>query len=226
MTKHKFNTHHAEILLSKLNIETAWIRVDPDSEYHKTYNAIVNFAECVVDDCKNGSEKVLACATYGWMPTIMKKFCLKKTGLDHPIRQIKEVRKDDEALNLLEKMSSESLVKNSWIGASKFMHFLNPSIFPIWDTRVAEKFSEHCISFTFKDDSDRKTLKIPSAYSFANNKENYQKYTAFMLEQRQKKHEWLQPLSDRFSDEKSYRPTDIRLLEIMLFHQKHTLSKA
>ena len=60
---------------------------------------------------------------------------------------------------------------------------------------------------------------MPTAYSFANNKENYQKYTAFILEQQQKKYQWLQPLSDRFCREKLYRPTDVRLIELMLFHK-------
>ena len=200
-------------------METAWTRLDPNSEYHDTYNAIVNFAATVVDDCEKGSSKVLACATYGWMPTIMKKFCLKKTGLERPIQKIKDVKNDCEALNLLNQMNSESLIKNSWIGASKFMHFLNPSTFPIWDTRVAEKFSEHCINSKFSSGSHEDTSKMPTAYSFANKKENYQKYTAFILEQQQKKYQWLQPLSDRFCREKLYRPTDVRLIELMLFHK-------
>lgn len=219
MTKHIFNVKYAEKLLSALAIEAAWARADPKSEYHDTYNAIVNFSTTVVDDCKEGSDKVLACATYGWMPTIMKGFNLANSNLEQPIYSIRHANGKYEALCLLQKMGGKGIIKNSWIGTSKFMHFLNPSTFPIWDTRVAEKFSEHCINHALKREKLQSSSKMPSAYSFANKLENYQKYTSFMLSQLELGHEWLRPLADIFCREKGYRPTDLRLLELMLFHK-------
>ena len=219
MSKHIFTADFAKQLLAGLNSDSAWQRVDAGSEYHKTYNHIVCFAQGVVDNCPKGSGNLLACATYGWMPTIMRDFDLTKSGLSQPIRSIREVKSSDGAVSLIKKMGHKGIIKNSWIGASKFMHFLNPSIFPIWDTRVAEKFSEHCIKHAVRQGVGQRIQYVPSAYSFANKKENYLNYTYFMLQNLKNQYEWLEKISFRFFKEKGYRPSDLRLLELMLFHR-------
>lgn len=220
MTKHRFTVDFANHIFDNLNNEKAFKRVDTSkqgSEYHKTYESITTFAQEVIDNCPKGSANLLACATYGWMPTIIRDFDLSGSGTTYPIRRFKEAKNIEEASCIIQGMTSNGIIKNSWIGTSKFMHFLNPSIFPIWDTRVAEKFSEHCISWTLMTESRQERIKMPSAYHFANKKENYEKYTSFMLESLKNKYEWLGPLSDRFSQKYKYRPTDLRLLELMLF---------
>lgn len=222
-TKHVFTDKHAATLLSGLTSETAWERIEKEEDkkggYHSSYQAILDFAQTVADNCSEKREHVLACATYGWMPTIMKDFNLEKSGIPRPIQRIKEVGSTEGANSLIKEMGSEGIIKNSWVGASKFMHFLNPSFFPIWDTRVAEKFSRHCINHALSVENEQKKSEMPSAYNFANKKENYHKYTEFMLKNIDKKYEWLEPLSDKFLKTYNYRPTNLRLLELMLFYK-------
>jgi hypothetical protein len=221
-TKHLFTTKHAATLLSGLTSETAWDRIEKEDKkggYHSSYQAILDFAQTVGDNCSEKREHVLACATYGWMPTIMKNFNLEKSGIPRPIQRIKEANSKEGAISLIQEMGGGGIIKNSWVGASKFMHFLNPSFFPIWDTRVAEKFSEHCINHALSVESEQKKSKMPSAYNFANKKENYLKYTTFMLHNIDKKYEWLEPLSAKFLKTYNYRSTDLRLLELMLFYK-------
>ena len=51
------------------------------------------------------------------------------------------INKNDEAVLLLNSLPNNSPVNNSWIGLSKVLHFINPDIFPIWDSRVAKCFN-------------------------------------------------------------------------------------
>ena len=79
---------------------------------------------------------------YGWMPTI------PQLGR---IMQWDQQRKSDLTATLTRAVNGNvptdvelaelmAFSNNSMIGASKLLHFLNPSTFPIWDTRVARAF--------------------------------------------------------------------------------------
>jgi hypothetical protein len=84
---------------------------------------------------------------------------------------------------------------------------------------VAEKFSGHCINHALSVEGEPKKSDMPNAYFFANKKENYLKYTKFLLQNLNHKYKWLGPLSSRFLKTYNYRPTDLRLLELMLFYK-------
>ncbi len=79
---------------------------------------------------------------YGWMPTIPKlqKIMLwnevKKQNLVKILNQAKHgIVPSKQNLELL-----KSFCNNSIVGGSKLLHFLNPEVFPIWDSRVARAF--------------------------------------------------------------------------------------
>jgi len=106
-TKHLFTTKHAATLLSGLTSETAWDRIEKEDKkggYHSSYQAILDFAQTVGDNCSEKREHVLACATYGWMPTIMKNFNLEKSGIPRPIQRIKEANSKEGAISLIQEM--------------------------------------------------------------------------------------------------------------------------
>ncbi len=76
-------------------------------------------------------------AVYSWMPTMM--------GLLSPISVLEAYARElpnftaDNAPDVLAKFT-DGIIGNSWVGTSKALHVLRPSVFPIWDSRVAWVF--------------------------------------------------------------------------------------
>ena len=50
-----------------------------------------------------------------------------------------DVKRPEDARNFVEGFAS-SPINNSCVGLSKSLHFINPEIFPIWDSNVAKTF--------------------------------------------------------------------------------------
>lgn len=83
---------------------------------------------------------------YGWMPTIpdlQRVVDLNPTTRAAVLKTLDNARgwlalcPSDAARILLE---VQNFTNNSLVGASKLLHFLNPQVFPIWDSRVAKRF--------------------------------------------------------------------------------------
>jgi len=94
--------------------------------------------------CVGLSEFRAAAQVYGWMPTI-----LKSAGIADAIdREDGRLVRFLNAARLAKKpgLSVEDIelisvfTNNSTVGASKLLHFLNPRVFPIWDSRVAKRY--------------------------------------------------------------------------------------
>lgn len=70
--------------------------------------------------------------TYGWMPTI---FDFRSKNFNEALVILNKAKKDIiptvEDLTLL-----KGLFNNSLVGTSKVLHFINPNVFAIWDSRV------------------------------------------------------------------------------------------
>ncbi|NJR20618.1 MAG: hypothetical protein HC777_03675 [Hyphomonadaceae bacterium] len=86
----------------------------------------------------------LAYAAYGWMPTILKNIAaddeliklgnfIQEAMLWHEARPTSPFNWPND--NVLR------AVNNSVVGTSKLLHFAVPSLFPIWDSRIANVFS-------------------------------------------------------------------------------------
>lgn len=77
--------------------------------------------------------------TYGWMPTI---FDFRSYDFNNVINILNRSRNgqipNESELEILKECFNRSLV-----GASKLLHFINPNIFPIWDSRVYRYISKH-----------------------------------------------------------------------------------
>ena len=76
--------------------------------------------------------------TYGWMPTI---FNFRSNEIDIVIYILKKAKQgiipDEAQLDTLKRCFNNSLV-----GTSKILHFINPKIFAIWDSRVFRYLTE------------------------------------------------------------------------------------
>lgn len=71
---------------------------------------------------------------YGWMPTMLD---FRSDAFDDAARLLNDTRagrvlSDDEIRVLI------GIVNNSLVGASKVLHFVNPDLNPIWDSRVCQ----------------------------------------------------------------------------------------
>ncbi len=74
--------------------------------------------------------------TYGWMPTI---FDFRSENIDKSIVKAVEIlnnAKNGITPNIPEFKTLKSLFNNSLVGTTKLLHFINPEIFAIWDSRV------------------------------------------------------------------------------------------
>jgi hypothetical protein len=70
--------------------------------------------------------------TYGWMPTV---FDFRSNEFKKAVKILNK-SKGNNLLTIEELSILKSLFNNSLVGTSKLLHFINPSIYPIWDSRV------------------------------------------------------------------------------------------
>lgn len=70
--------------------------------------------------------------TYGWMPTMLR---FKSRDFETAVEVLNQAKQgqlvDENELGCFVK-----LINNSLVGASKLLHFANPELYSIWDSRV------------------------------------------------------------------------------------------
>lgn len=72
--------------------------------------------------------------TYGWMPTILD-IIKANENLSSAICIVNKV-KDRQSIDTIELTKLRDTINNSLVGASKLLHFIDPSKYAIWDSRV------------------------------------------------------------------------------------------
>lgn len=77
-------------------------------------------------------------AVYGWMPTVLN--CNEgRPSSEREQGKIVEILEAAKLSTPLEEKDLETLktwINNSIVGASKLLHFINPEIYPIWDSNI------------------------------------------------------------------------------------------
>lgn len=71
--------------------------------------------------------------TYGWMPTILN---FKSDKLAHAAHILNKAKSTNIRIDDNELLDLKALINNSLVGTSKLLHFVNPDIYAIWDSRV------------------------------------------------------------------------------------------
>ncbi len=206
-SRHQPVTARMWLALSKDTGVTSRMQADP---YSMAYGSLLpHFSKrrtLTWDDAVVGLHIV-----YGWMPTIPKLGGImqweqqRKSDLTATLTRTVNghVPTDDELAELM------AFSNNSMVGASKLLHFLNPSTFPIWDSRVARAF-----------------FNRPKVYSYQVNKAGRWKlYQATLTN-------WLndQQVKSRCAELKQLAGhlaglTNLRLVELVLFHKTATRRK-
>lgn len=171
---------------------------DLPCQYAKSYSALLQLADNLPDVAPTENLLALGCAVYAWMPTILKTWDFSEFDSGElSIKEIRSCKKLDDAASLVSEVVSKGLLNNSWVGTSKFLHFINPAVFPIWDSKVAARFNV-------------KTHRINTQLS-------YLCYLHFCWGAADCLNDRLNHFSERFSSDDRNRLTAMRTIELLLF---------
>lgn len=109
-----------------------------NQSYLEAYPSLLISCEILVKALGQNSILPIAHIVYGWMPTILKNISRLDTqkGLIFTATGVTCLK---EALRLVEQIDAPA-INNSWVGLSKVLHFLKPTVFPIWDSNIALLF--------------------------------------------------------------------------------------
>jgi hypothetical protein len=113
-----------------------------ENDYIGGYRALLNLFTKKLDLTNLLDARAGAYAVYGWMPTILKQW--EEPDI-LPLLEFAQSWKDNkqrrQALIALRKQKCIlQSINGSTVGTSKFLHFVAPDIFPIWDSRIALAF--------------------------------------------------------------------------------------
>lgn len=70
--------------------------------------------------------------TYGWMPTILN---FKSSEFETCITILNKAKLSTR-ISTSELTTLKGLINNSLVGTSKLLHFINPEVYAIWDSRI------------------------------------------------------------------------------------------
>lgn len=112
-----------------------------NDQYVDIYKTFIDFFDAketlTVDDVLIG-----ASFTYSWMPTILNfkvddffASAIKNTEILNELKKVDSI--SDLSIRHFEMIEEiMPFINNSLVGTSKLLHFINPEVFPIWDSRV------------------------------------------------------------------------------------------
>lgn len=113
-------------------------QAEPEMSYVYAYRYFVEFF-AKKENLTKEDVVIGANFTYGWMPTIIthkvQNFDIDLEGVTQVLNQLKGVKSSAQFDSSAAKQVT-SFVNNSLVGTSKLLHFINPDVFPIWDSRV------------------------------------------------------------------------------------------
>lgn len=175
--------------------------------YLKSYVALLKVANGVKDQGDGDGLLGLSLAVYGWMPTILKKSDFAHLGheWDNLIGEVRGCRNIDDGITLIKRLG-RPVISNSWVGSSKVLHFLNPKVFPIWDSLVA----------------------LASGHSTRGHYETINSYTSYMGRLRGSLDSpCIKQVQTAFRDANHpYIPSSVRSLELILYHDGRIIKAA
>ena len=125
---------------------------DPRSKtYDATYDALRAAGAACKQNLSENNIKILTLAVYGWMPTVLdiaKEYGGQQIKMESVKSAIQFAKnwKQSGSNNIERAMEQFEIlarfIDNSYVGASKFLHFLFPDSFAIFDSNIAEVLNE------------------------------------------------------------------------------------
>jgi hypothetical protein len=123
-------------LSNRLTREYPIRQVERDAHYAATYDLFLRFFKerIAIENLRADDAKVGVVLVYSWMaPAELKTESWKHFAAARRILQLDKARR----LNAAEIDTLKAFVGGSLIATSKYLHFLNPRRYAIWDTNVA-----------------------------------------------------------------------------------------
>lgn len=111
--------------------------LDKELQYHYTYNNFISFFEARMSDILYNDFVAGAHMVYGWMPTILKFNHILDVNEQNQLLEIISKAQTDIILSHHDLLVLKKCINNSLVGVSKYLHFINPNIYPIWDSHIA-----------------------------------------------------------------------------------------
>lgn len=134
---------------------------------------------------------------YGWMPTIVEIHRKDKNSLCLAA-DILTKAKNGEEITKQELEDLAKIINNSYVGASKVLHFVSPSLYPIWDSKIYK--------FLYGETPH---------HSRVNRVEKYLIYIEYLKELVNDKR--FKGFYESVCDKLEYKVTPIRALELVMF---------
>jgi len=174
----------------KLFTEGRRLDCSPSAHYIALYPTICATSASLMTVFGAKSVPMVAHLAYGWMPTILK--------YNHKLRceeRIFEMAQSNDvsAVRSCLAQIDVSPINNSWVGLSKTLHFMNPEVFPIWDSKIARLFGVTNIS----------------------NKNAYCNYIRFIHDH--KNDSFIDEAIENCEDWPNYHMSRVRTFELLLF---------
>lgn len=142
---------------------------------------------------------------YGWMPTIARpesSLRVLETDSAKLLKLVKRARESQSPnLNVEQLELLIRFANNSSVGASKLLHFFNPGVYAIWDSRVAMRFMWATVAEKTYNTSYRLIEYTDTLWNWSQDDG-----VSSTLKKLRRLHSHLESLSD------------MRLLELVLFH--------
>ena len=182
-----FNNHVFRDWVSVLN------NIEPSDRYIVSYPELLNASSCLAQNFGAKSVPMVAHLVYGWMPKVLS--FSREPDQNSEIFKAVRAKTKTEALKVIQSIEFPP-TNNAWVGMSKTLHFFNPSMFPIWDSKVAKVFGI-------------------SAYKMSS-KDIYLDYVEFIFSNT--KEEFVSIIQSEFKDRVGYEVSEVRALEFTLFN--------
>ena len=170
----------SELKIEILKKEIENFEVYEENSYVNSYQEFIEYFRNVLKIEKHHLV-ISSHFVYGWMPTILK---LKLTHLDKVLQLLNKVQ-TDEILKPKELEILRSSINNSLVGTSKLLHFINPEIYPIWDSKIFKYWSGNKTTYGIQKPENYleftkeigKTVQHPDFHEIHKRIENLLKYS-------------------------------------------------
>ncbi len=97
-----------------------------------------------MDCCSDENILILALGVYGWMPTILDTIVYDAKKVNAAIHYLEQGNPIDTPEAIPHFKSLSRLLNNSYVGTSKFLHFLMPDSFAMFDSSIANLLAKEC----------------------------------------------------------------------------------
>lgn len=167
--------------------------------YHSSYQPLLDAVSRLMIQKDSVAALGIAHLCYGWMPATLRnvKLASHNQSVDLMLEAVRIAKTPEDATSQLALWTEESPINRSWIGASKFLHFINPEVFPIWDRHIAG----HC-GYGYQYQYNTKTA-----------------YLSYVEEVHQAlKHPVIPGLQHVINARFGYSPTKVRAVEVALIN--------